>query len=294
MLIERRLDETIDKVARSIERLKFAYQISEARGLGPLYICFSGGKDSTVIAELAKRAGVPYELHYNITGIDPPEVVYFMRKHYPELHWHMYEKSMWRLIVEKQMPPTRRIRYCCLELKEGGGQGRMCMTGVRWAESTNRKNNRAPYEVQTENKADKIIFNDNDESRRGMETCMMKRALICNPIIDWTDSDVWEFIRGEKLPYCSLYDEGETRIGCIGCPMQGSKGMLKDFERYPKFKDLYIKAFDRMLQNVNRATWKSGEEVFDWWTSERPKEIVVLPGQIAIAEYERRRAGGER
>lgn len=277
-LIEHRLDMTIDKVAIAIDRLRFAYQVSEARGLGPLYVCFSGGKDSTVIAELAKRAGVPYELHYNITGIDPPEVVYFMRKHYPDLRWHMYEKSMWRLIVEKHMPPTRLVRYCCEKLKERGGEGRMCVTGVRWAESVKRRS-RAPYEVMTSKKADRMLFNDNDDSRRGMELCEFKRKFICNPIIDWADEDIWEFIKRENLPYCSLYDEGETRIGCIGCPLQGPEGMKRDFERYPKFKTLYIKAFDRMLEGMDRATWKSGEEVFDWWTSDSPKKLI-LPGQL--------------
>lgn len=288
MLIEYRLDEKIDKVQQSIDRIRFAYETSASRDLGPLYVCFSGGKDSTVIAELAKRAGIPYELHYNITGIDPPEVVYFMRKYYPELQWHMYKKSMWQLIVEKKMPPTRIIRYCCKELKEKGGKDRISVTGVRWEESVRRKNTRAAFETKETKKESRILFNDNDEGRRMIETCMIKSKIICNPIVDWEDSDIWEFIKGEKLPYCSLYDEGETRIGCIGCPMQGSDGQKRDFERYPKFKALYIKAFDRMLKNMDKAEWKSGEEVFEWWTSKKPKNIV-LPGQIDFADYEQGR-----
>lgn len=288
MLIEYRLDEKIDKVQQSIDRIRFAYETSASRDLGPLYVCFSGGKDSTVIAELAKRAGVPYELHYNITGIDPPEVVYFMRRHYPELQWHMYEKSMWRLIVEKHMPPTRIVRYCCAELKEKGGKDRISVTGVRWAESTRRKASRAMFENVAPKKEERMLFNDNEESRRMIETCMLKSKIICNPIIDWEDSDVWEFIKGENLPYCSLYDEGRTRIGCIGCPMQGPAGMKQNFERYPKFKDLYIKAFDRMLENMDGEKWKSGEEVFDWWTSETPKKLI-LPGQLEMSDYEQGR-----
>ncbi len=142
MLKEQTLFGETDKVQTAIERIKFAYGISAKRELGALYVAFSGGKDSVCMAELCKMSGVPYELHYNITGIDPPEVVQFMRDNYPDLNWHIYEKSMFQLIIEKHFPPLRNARYCCAELKERGGIGRMCLTGVRWAESEKRNANR--------------------------------------------------------------------------------------------------------------------------------------------------------
>ena len=252
-------------VDKSIDRIKFAYEVSVQRGLGALYVCFSGGKDSVVLAELCRiakeRHGVEYTLHYNITGIDPAEVVYFMRKNYPDLYWHQPEKSMWRLIVEKKMPPTRLIRYCCSELKERGGEGRMSLTGVRWAESV-RRANRRPFETKGNTRAQAILFNDNIEDRRLFEDCQMKRALLCNPLVDWSDKDVWDFIRERGLPFCSLYDEGWERIGCIGCPMAKTREREMHFSRYPKFKELYIRAFERMLKGMEGATWKTGEEVF--------------------------------
>lgn len=268
MLVENTLFGEVNKIEQSIERIKFAWQISEQRGLGPLYVCFSGGKDSVVIAELARLSGVPFELHYNMTGIDPPEVTEFMKKDFPNLIWHPFEKSMFQLIIEKRFPPLRQKRYCCSELKERGGQGRMCVTGVRWAESSRRKNNRKAFERFTPNVKEKMLFNDNDEDRKQFETCQMKGKFVINPIIDWTENDVWEFIKANNLPYCKLYDEGFSRIGCIGCPMATPRLREKEFSRWPGFKKAYIAAFEKMLKNMpdkSKVTWKSGEDVFNWW-----------------------------
>lgn len=282
MLKELSLFGETDKVQTAIERIKFAYGISAKRGLGALYVAFSGGKDSVCMAELCKMSGVSYELHYNITGIDPPEVVQFMRANYPNLNWHIYEKSMMQLIIEKHMPPTRLVRYCCSELKERGGAGRVCLTGVRWAESVRRKNNRKPFERF--DKKEKMLFNDNDDNRRQFEQCQLKGKFVVNPIIDWTDDDVWEFIKGQHLPYCQLYDQGFHRIGCIGCPNGTTKHREKEFARYPRFKNTYIAIFDKMLENMtdkSNCTWKTGEDVFNWWLYGSEK---VDDNQISMLE----------
>jgi phosphoadenosine phosphosulfate reductase len=274
MLKEQTLFGERDLVNMAIERLKFAYSISQSRGLGALYIAFSGGKDSIVIAHLAKLSGIPHELHYNVVGIDPPEVVYFMREHYPQLHWDMYKKSMWQLIIEHKMPPTQIVRYCCSELKERGGNGKVIVTGVRWAESIRRKTTRRHFEVKTSKAKDKLMFYDNYEGREQFKVCQIKKGFIINPIVDWTDEEVWEFIKFYKLPYCCLYDQGKKSIGCIGCPMQGAKGMEADFKKYPKFKAAYIHAFEKMIEAMPiKPQWKNGEEVFNWWLYGNHKTI---------------------
>lgn len=268
---------------KSIERLQFAAEVARHRGQEKLHVCFSGGKDSVVLAHLCKVAGIPYQLHYNITGVDPPEVYHFI-KNRGDVIMHSYKKSMWRLIVEKKLPPTRLIRYCCAELKEHGGEEELCVTGVRWAESTKRKGRR-PYETIGDTKAEKILFNDNDEGRMGFENCLKKHKLVTNPIIDWTDADIWDYIRHEKIPYCSLYDEGFKRIGCIGCPMASAKQKETEFSRWPGFKGYYLSAFERMLK-VNTEvsyTWKTGQEVFDWWLYGN-KGVDIIDGQISFIE----------
>ena len=132
------------------------------------YLCFSGGKDSQVIYELAKQAKVKFQAYYNVTTVDPPELVYFIRKMYPAVIINQPDTTMWELISQKHYPPTRRMRYCCSELKERGGKGRFVVTGVRWAESRKRRK-RGFAEIQGPSEPKVILNSDNDEKRRQIE-----------------------------------------------------------------------------------------------------------------------------
>lgn len=243
------------------------------------------------IYQLAKMAGVKFDAHYNVTGIDPPELIYFIREHYPDVKFERPSITMWRLIEKKGMPPTRLIRFCCEHLKERGGKNRFVITGVRWAESVRRKKQRTVIEVNAYSKS-RMLTNDNNEARRMIEDCTERGKHILNPIIDWTDDDVWEFIFANKLPYCSLYDEGFSRIGCIGCPMAGPKGMEREFARYPKFKGLYLKAFARMIETRKKKglscdSFTSPEAVMAWWMyGSDKKQQKSLEGQIELFEEE--------
>lgn len=135
-------DSLIQKEKDAIERLR----AFEPKNGEPYYLCYSGGKDSDVIRILAQLAGVKHEIHHNLTTVDAPETVQYV-KSIPGviIDKARYEdgtpKTMWNLIPKKKMPPTRIVRWCCSELKEQGGKGRLKITGVRWAESTNRRNN---------------------------------------------------------------------------------------------------------------------------------------------------------
>ena len=110
-----------DKVDKAIMRLQ-TYEPPEG-----YYLCFSGGKDSVVIKALADMAGVKYDAHYSITTVDPPELIYFIKKYHKDVEFdYPRDKdgnriTMWNLIPRKQMPPTRLARYCCEHLKEHGG-----------------------------------------------------------------------------------------------------------------------------------------------------------------------------
>ncbi|WP_353097709.1 phosphoadenosine phosphosulfate reductase family protein [Tissierella praeacuta] len=263
MLVENTLFGTIDKVAIAIDRLRY-FESSEG-----YYLAFSGGKDSQVIYHLAKEAGVKFDAHYNVTGIDPPELVYFMRKNYPDVSRDMYEKSIFQLIEEKGLP-SRMSRFCCEVLKEHGGEGRICVTGVRWAESNKRKKRR-PFEIVTTKKEDKKLFDDNDEDRRLFENCMQKGKRVINPIIDWLDEDVWEYLKSRNIEYCKLYDQGYSRLGCIGCPMNSRK--IQELEQYPKFAENYKRAIARFLPKYLERRKEKGQEPFrttvdgwyNWW-----------------------------
>lgn len=287
-LIEYNLFGKIDKVQMAIDRLK-AFEPEEGYEVGD-----SGGKDSTVIVALAKMAGVKHQAVYNVTSVDPPELVRFIKEKRPDTKiriphdTHGNPVSMWNLIPKKGMPPTRLIRYCCEALKESQGKGKVVVTGVRWAESANRKRNQGAVtitgkgadripEVQAANftlteRGGVVLNDDNDEARRAVEVCYRTRKTLVNPIIDWTDDDVWEFIKTENLPYCELYDCGYKRLGCIGCPMATGKGQRRDFERYPKYRENYLKAFQRMIDENHargrRQDRDTPEEVMAWWMQE--------------------------
>lgn len=260
-----------NKIEVAIDRLKY-FEPPEG-----YYLAFSGGKDSIVVKELLNMAGVKYDAHYNNTTVDPPELIYYMREHHKDITVHQPSITMWNLIPKKKMPPTRLVRYCCDVLKEGGGEGRFVVTGVRWAESTRRKNSRQIIEFDRYGSQSKkakenrelFLMSDNDNRRMMIENCQVKGKHILNPIIDWEDQDVWDFIKLRELPYCELYDQGYDRLGCIGCPLINRNKINKEFEKYPKHKQNYIKAFERMLVERNEAglptEWETGEEVFMWW-----------------------------
>jgi len=320
------LSELKEKVEESLKRIK-QFDPRSFSGKDGYYLAFSGGKDSVVCKALLEMAGVKYDAHYRVTSVDPPELVRFVKEKHPDVERCVprYTEygggaylgddyvgkpiTMWNLIPRKMMPPTRVARYCCEYLKESGGDGRLTITGVRWAESVNRRKKQGLATISGSTKVSKeladnpyfritgnngaVLVNDNAESREVLDACTTRFKTCLNPIIDWTDADVWEFIKAENIPYCELYNEGFHRLGCIGCPMAQKHGREMEFQRWPKYKDSYLRAFGQMLKyramrGRMQGTWRIGttpQDVYNWWM-----EYDVLPGQISFeelaAEYE--------
>nr|DAE60689.1 MAG TPA: phosphoadenosine-phosphosulfate reductase [Caudoviricetes sp.] len=289
-----------DKVDIAVKRLREAAEMSQALYDKPLLVTYSGGKDSDTVLRLAQIAKIPFEVQHSHTTADAPETVYHVRDKFRELElagikceidYHTQpdgtRTTMWNLIPRKLIPPTRLVRYCCDELKEGGGKDRMITTGVRWDESTARKSRGALEIISKRRKKSIFLNNDNDEDRRLFETCTMKGKRVSNPIIDWETNDVMDFLTGEKVKLCSLYSEGWKRVGCIGCPMAG-KHRYAEFARYPTYKKAYIRAFDKMmemrrLRGMPRGVEmdETGVDVFHWWM-----EDGILPGQTVLPGFE--------
>ena len=256
----------LTKLEVAIERIK---QI-EPRG-GSWYLAFSGGKDSCVIKALADMAGVKYDAHYRVSSVDPPELIQFIKEQHPDVAIDFPRDkdgkviTMWNLIPRKVMPPTRLVRYCCKYLKEDGGEGRDKITGVRWAESNRRRRQRGGLEIE-DSLTDRTKLDPDNMDEDMVRFCMNSKGFILNPIIDWSDAEVWEFIKKYNVPYCKLYDQGFKRLGCIGCPQAQPKEKMRELNLYPKFKKAYISAFERMLNNGKKTyQWENGEDVFKWW-----------------------------
>ena len=274
---------------KSIERLK-AFEPPEG-----YYLAYSGGKDSDVIKILAQLAGVKFEAVHNLTTVDAPETVYYIKSQ-SDVRIDKPQKTMFELIVHKGIPPTRLVRYCCEFLKERGGKGRIKVTGVRWAESVKRKQSQGLISVigkpktaqkaadefgssYTVNRQGVLIMNDdNDENRRLVEHCYRTTNTMINPIVDWSDKDVWDFLHHYGCYSNPLYQCGFNRVGCIGCPMAG-KHRYFEFGRYPIYRFNYVRAFDRIISRRKEkglpTTFKNGEEVFKWWMGEDVNQLTL-------------------
>lgn len=263
----------MDMVEVSIERLK-AFEPPEG-----YYLAFSGGKDSVTVKALADMAGVKYDAHYNVTSVDPPELVRFV-KTFPEVHFDFptdedgHVCTMWNTIASNSMPPTRIYRYCCQVLKEGGGEGRFVVTGVRKDESVRRATTRGGIELGENKSSRREVLDPDNPTPEMMYHCKTYYRRVLNPIVDWTTDEVWEFIREYNVRYCGLYDQGYTRLGCIGCPMGSVKHRLAEFARYPKYRANYVRAFNKMLGcrhdkgldiKEGAQDWQTGEDVMEWW-----------------------------
>lgn len=287
----------MDLEQKSIERIKMASEMSLNHYGKPIVCTYSGGKDSDVMLELFKRSGVPFEVANSHTTVDAPQTVYHIRKVFSELDregikceidYHIQPNgkriTMWNLIPKKLMPPTRLVRYCCATLKETYGKNRFIATGVRWDESSKRKewgSISAPG-IRTHATDEVMLMNDNDTKRKLIEQCELKGKMVVNPIVDWTHTDVWEYIRSEHIETNELYACGYDRVGCIGCPMAG-KHRRKEFADFPEYKIAYILAFEKMIlereERDKKTIWKKGEEVFRWWMEDKNIE-----GQMNLFE----------
>lgn len=278
----------------AIKRLQYAAEISAQYYNAPLIVTYSGGKDSEVLLELARRAEIDFEVQHNHTTADAPETVRHVRETFRRIElegipckinpprYKGQPVSMWTLIPIKLMPPTRLVRYCCSVLKEQNGKNRCIVTGVRWSESTSRANNQHFINPNKKDEAGHWIgFADNDESRRQFEACPIKGRTTINPIIDWTDSDVWNFARSEHLYMNPLYACGHSRVGCIGCPMAGDH-RYEEFREFPAYENMYRRAFARLIETRKAAgkptRWENADEVFNWWMEDKN-----LDGQIEFS-----------
>ena len=174
---------------------------------------------------------------------EPPELMQFIFKQYPEVINDHPLKTMYQLIVQYGFPPIRIVRYCCWELKANNGNNRIKVTGVRAEESPRRA------------KYPKVEIKENSGELR--------------LIHDWTAAEVWEYIRARNLAYCKLYDEGKKRIGCVFCPFARERENIENALKYPQFVRYFITACGRAIKTRlakgKDSKYKTGEEMFISW-----------------------------
>jgi phosphoadenosine phosphosulfate reductase len=237
------------KIQESIDFIKEYAPIAEK--YGGYSVMFSGGKDSQVMLDLFKKAGVNYKAYYNVTTNDPPENVYFIRKNYPEVIFNHPKYTFLQLIEKKGILPTKQKRFCCSELKEKTGKGFVAI-GVRKEESNTRKNyipiafnNYKPFDIKRIRKNRKVHF---------------------RPILYWREDEIWEYIEENGIPINPCYDN-YRRVGCMLCPYASRIERVRTFEKYPKLRKNLINTIQKCKENGKFKRFKDPDEVLDWWLS---------------------------
>lgn len=266
------------KLHHSIELLKKSEALALRYYDKGFYLAFSGGKDSQALYYVAKLAGVKFEAHYNLTTIDPPELVRFIRRQYQDVLVDRPEMSFAKLCLKKKALPSMRMRFCCAVLKESKGANTVTLTGVRRQESVQR-NTRNEAEIIKRRKDDRFsgTYEQLDQFTRtkeveGVQCIKGNDKIVINPIIDWKEDDVWYFLNEVvHAQHCELYDRGWRRIGCLFCPMASYKEIVMQGRNYPKYKDMILRTIRRLRENgyMNCYTDLTDAEVFKWWISKQ-------------------------
>jgi phosphoadenosine phosphosulfate reductase len=273
----KKLEHSIELLQKA-ERLALQYDPSEG-----YYCAFSAGKDSQCLYHVAKLAGVKFKAHMSLTSVDPPEVIRFLKEHYPDVERVKPKRSIFQSAIEREILPTMRVRWCCKEFKESAGAGKVTLIGIRHEESP-RRAKRKEVEIDSRkfsgtleeldeyraaknekmskphrgrpSKAEQITI-VNADGERTLGCINGKESLLISPIIDWTEKDVWTFLNTLGIAHCSLYDEGWKRIGCILCPMSQPRQKKLEEKRWPHVKRNWIKAIKAIRggRNVQKRVY---------------------------------------
>lgn len=227
--------------------IKLLQTMSDAYG-DVLEIAYSGGKDSDVILQLAKEAGVNFRAIYKNTTIDPPGTIMHVKEMGVEIV--QPKKYTFRQLIAKKGLPNRKRRFCCAELKEYKILDKV-VVGVRREESR----------IRAERYKEPTICRVYSKYER-VEQIM--------PILEWTTQDVAEFIEDRKIKCAPVYydEQGkfhpDRRLGCMCCPLASTKKRIEEFKKYPGMVKLYIKAEQEFLdshKNSASARNNSGDAI---------------------------------
>lgn len=234
--------------AEAITRIQKFAKIASVMGY-EIGVGFSGGKDSLVVYDLCKRAGIDCKFYFN-HALEDLTTLRYIRENFPDVIQRRTEKGFFEYIVkEKRMLPTATYAWCCETYKHPSKSvDDASIIGVRASESSKRANSKVlGVKNKTFMKRNKATFNEYFEDR--CQSIGTPNKIQLKPIVDWTDNDVWEYIRKYDLPTNPLYSEGFNRVGCMICPKSNFTRNYGMLIRYPKLIDCVINARERGHNN---------------------------------------------
>lgn len=234
--------------------VKKIYDVYKRRqkSLDCFHVAFSGGKDSIVLLELVKKA-LPrssFMVVFGDTKMEFPDTYELVDKveakckeegiNFYRAASHFEPEKSWRLFG----PPSRVLRWCCtvhkaapqtLKIREVLGKNDfvgMDFVGVRAHESATR----ATYEEENYGKKQKGQYSH-------------------NPILEWTSAEIWLYIFFHDLPINNTYKKGNSRAGCLFCPMGGGKSDCFRYLCYPNEIKKYTNLIKETVADKNIETY---------------------------------------
>lgn len=236
------------KVDRAIKLILAASKVAKKHGQ-PLEICYSGGKDSDVILELARMSGADIRPIYKNTTIDPPGTIAHAREKGVEI---MQPKETFAQLMARKGFPSRVARFCCSVLKEYKVLD-YAVVGVRRDESKKRAERYKEPEVCR-------LYSAKKEVRQYL------------PIIDWTSADIETFIKERNIKCHPLYYDKkgkfhvERRLGCMGCPLASRRKRIAEFKAHPNMVKMYCRQGEIYRKNhLNSPNHEKFQTVCDWF-----------------------------
>lgn len=235
----------------AIVRIQKFAKIAEAYGF-EISLGFSGGKDSQVCYDLCKRAGIPFKAYYNV-AFESAVTKRFIRENYPDVIWRRDHKYGFIENIGKNhsgLLPTIELAYCCADYKHNPKYVDKCsIVGVRKQESAKRADRTAlSYKNKTTRK--KMRDTASEYFTENCQSVGTASIIQLSPIVDWSEADVWSYIRRYNLPINSEYRMAK-RVGCIVCPKVNFSHNYRTLMRYPKLIDAFIRAKEKS----SRCDW---------------------------------------
>ncbi|MDR2127147.1 MAG: phosphoadenosine phosphosulfate reductase family protein [Prevotellaceae bacterium] len=259
------------KVQEAIVNIKKFAHIAQLEDLN-LELGFSGGKDSIVIYHLTKLANIKFTPIFNY-AFEDMDIVNFIKQNYPDIQIHKKPTHYLKLIQQTKLLPSQQIRYCCTYYKEQSQNA--IITGVRRYESRGRQNRKLfgiKYKKNTKKYNDIFISECTEQSQN---------KLMLRPIINWKDTDVWQYIYQNKLPYPNIYNQGQKRCGCMLCPLATLDHNIFYFKKKPaliNFAKKIAEFSDLTIKKTNKK-YTAEQYIFVWLNhfkepSEKQKQTI--------------------